>query len=54
MENNQKSRYKNQRGNMLSSMRTTNPKYFDKKFKKRKKTVKSNISLDDFVHHFKN
>ena len=38
---------------MLSSMRRTNPKYFYKKFRKRKKTVKSNISLDDFVHHFK-
>ena len=39
---------------MLSSMRRTNPKYFYKKFRKRKKTIKSNISLDDFVHHFKN
>ena len=38
---------------MLSSMRRTNPKYFYKKFRKRKKTIKSNISLDDFVHHFK-
>jgi hypothetical protein len=35
-------------------MRRTNPKYFYKKFRKRKKTIKSNISLDDFVHHFKN
>jgi hypothetical protein len=53
MENNLISRYKNQRGDMLSSMRRTNPKYFYKKFRKRKKTDKSNISLDDFVHHFK-
>jgi hypothetical protein len=45
MENNMKSRYKDQRGNMLSSMRRTNPKYFYKKFRKRKKTVNSNISL---------
>jgi hypothetical protein len=34
-------------------MRRTNPKYFYKKFRKRKKTIKSNISLDDFVHHLK-
>ena len=38
---------------MLSSMRRTNSKYFYKKFRKRKKTDKSNILLDDFVHHFK-
>jgi hypothetical protein len=38
---------------MLSSMRRTNPKYFYKKFRKRKKTIKSNISLDDCVHHLK-
>ena len=38
---------------MLCSMRRTNPKYFYKKFRKRKKTIKSNISLDDFVHHLK-
>ena len=38
---------------MLSSMRRTNPKYFYKKFRKRKKTIKSNISRDDFVHHLK-
>jgi hypothetical protein len=34
-------------------MRRTNPKYFYKKFRKRKKTIKSNISRDDFVHHLK-
>jgi hypothetical protein len=53
MENNLISRYKNQRGNMLSSLRRTNPKYFYKKFRKLKKTDKTNISMDDFVHHLK-
>ena len=37
MENNLKSRYYNQRGNMLSTVRRTNPKYFHMKFRKRKK-----------------
>ncbi|VDI37427.1 Hypothetical predicted protein, partial [Mytilus galloprovincialis] len=39
---------------MLSSMRKKNPKYFYRKFRKRKKAIQSNIKLNDFVTHFKN
>lgn len=53
-ENSLKRRYKKQRGNMLSSMRKKNPKYFYRKFRKRKKAIQSNIKLNDFVTHFKN
>ncbi|VDH98937.1 Hypothetical predicted protein [Mytilus galloprovincialis] len=48
-----KRHYKNQRGNMLSSLRKKNPKRFYKNFKKRKKRIKNNISLDQFEEHFK-
>jgi hypothetical protein len=35
-------------------MRTSNPKRFYGKFRKRKKNVKNKISMDQFVDHFKN
>ena len=54
MEKRLKSRYKHQRGNMLNSLKKTNPKCFYRKFRKRRKTVKHNISLNDFMNHFKN
>ncbi|VDI17162.1 Hypothetical predicted protein [Mytilus galloprovincialis] len=48
-----KRHYKNQRGNMLLSLRKKNPKRFYKNFKKRKKRVINNISLDQFEEHVK-
>ena len=54
MENTLKRRYKTQRGDMFSSMRRTNPKYFYRKFRRKRKTLNSNLTLDDFVTHFKN
>ena len=54
MEKRLKSRYKHQRGNMLSSMKKTNPKCFFRKFRRRRKAVKHSLSLNDFMTHFKN
>jgi hypothetical protein len=34
-------------------MRTSNPKRFYGKFRKRKKNVKNKISMEQFVDHFK-
>ncbi|CAC5405357.1 unnamed protein product [Mytilus coruscus] len=49
-----KRQYMKQEGDMLSVIRKTNPKLFYAKFKPKKKTLKSNLKLDDFYKHFKN
>ncbi|CAG2203516.1 unnamed protein product [Mytilus edulis] len=49
-----KRQYMKQEGDMLSVIRKTNPKLFYAKFKPKKKTLKSNLKLDDFYEHFKN
>lgn len=54
LENKLKRLYKNKQENMFNSMRTSNPKRFNGKFRKRKKNVKNKISMDQFVDHFKN
>ncbi|XP_063447953.1 uncharacterized protein LOC134727502 [Mytilus trossulus] len=53
LENKLKRQYKNQRGNMMASLKRTNPKQFYRKFKKRKKVIHSNITLEQFEEHFK-
>ncbi|CAG2202826.1 unnamed protein product [Mytilus edulis] len=49
-----KRQYMKQEGDMLSVIRKTNPKLCYAKFKPKKKTLKSNLKLDDFYEHFKN
>jgi hypothetical protein len=53
LENKLKRQYKNQQGNMLSKLRKSNPRRFYRKFKKRKKPVIHDISLEKFEEHFK-
>ena len=54
MENKLKRRYKNQRGDMLQTMKKTNPKRFYRKFKRRKTRINSILTLEQFEEHFKN
>lgn len=49
-----KRQYKNQRGNMLSSLKRANPKQFYRKFKTRKKRINHEITIEQFEEHFKN
>ena len=50
-----KSRYKRQEGNMIESLRSSNPKQFYKYFSKRKiRSAATNIGFDNFFTHFKN
>ena len=54
LENKLKRQYTNQQGSMLSKLRKSNPKRFYRKFKKRKKPVIHDISLEKFEEHLKN
>ena len=54
LERKLKRQYKNQRGNMLSSLRRTNPKQFYRKFKNSKKSLHHTITIEQFEEHFKN
>ena len=46
-----KREYKGHNGNMLNFLRLHNPRMFHKHFDKRKKSIKSNLSRDDFYEH---
>ena len=54
LENTLKKTYKKQEGNMIQSLRKSNPKQFYRYFSKRKsKSPDSKITFDNFFEHFK-
>ena len=51
-ENKLKRQYKDQQGNMLNNLRRKNPKKFYRKFKRIKKPIHSEITIEPFEEHF--
>ena len=48
-----RSSYMMQEGNMIGALRKNNPKAFYKKFSKLKKGPKCDLTIEDFINHFK-